>query len=147
MRYPAFVIAIACALVFGLAFSFQTSEMSSDEAAVRAALQHYLDGHATGDGSHHQQVFHPEAKLFWVRDGELNQRTSAAYIAGASGSPADNESERKRWISNVDVTGTTATARIILDYPGVYITDYMSLLKIDGEWKIINKIFHVEQKD
>lgn len=43
----------------------------------------------------------------------------------------------------VDVTGNAAVARIELDYPAAFITDYFSLLKIDGEWKIMNKIFHV----
>jgi hypothetical protein len=37
-------------------------------------------------------------------------------------------------------------ARIELDYPTVRFIDYMSLLKIDGEWKIIAKIFHAEAK-
>jgi hypothetical protein len=34
----------------------------------------------------------------------------------------------------------------VLDYPDAVLTDYMSLLKIDGEWKIVNKIFTVERK-
>jgi hypothetical protein len=36
--------------------------------------------------------------------------------------------------------------KIVLDYPNALITDYMSLLKIDGEWKIVNKIFTVQPK-
>jgi hypothetical protein len=62
-----------------------------EEAAVRAALEHYLLGHATGDGAHYEMVFHPQSKLFWMRDDTLNTRTSADYIAGASGSPAADE--------------------------------------------------------
>jgi hypothetical protein len=46
----------------------------------------------------------------------------------------------------VDITGNAAMAKIVLDYPQVKFTDYMSLLKIDGEWKIINKTFHAEPK-
>ncbi len=41
----------------------------------------------------------------------------------------------------VDITGTAAIAKIELDYPDVFFTDYMSLLKVDGEWKIVDKIF------
>jgi hypothetical protein len=36
--------------------------------------------------------------------------------------------------------------KIVLDYPNALITDYTSLLKIDGEWKIVNKIFTVQPK-
>ncbi len=117
-----------------------------EEAAVRAALEHYLLGHATGDGAHFEMVFHPQSKLFWMRDDTLNTRTSADYIAGASGSPAADEDQRRREITMVDVTGDAAVARIVLDYPTVVLTDYMSLLKIDGEWKIVNKIFTAEPK-
>ena len=117
-----------------------------EEAAVRAALEHYLLGHATGDGAHYEMVFHPQSKLFWMRDDTLNTRTSADYIAGASGSPAADEDQRRREITMVDVTGDAAVARIVLDYPTVVLTDYMSLLKIDGEWKIVNKIFTAEPK-
>jgi len=40
----------------------------------------------------------------------------------------------------------TPTAKIVLDYPAVKFTDYMTLLKIDDEWKIINKTFYDEPK-
>ena len=144
MKYLILIAVFAASATLGFS---QLEKTDSEEAAVRAALQHYLDGHATGMGSHHEQVFHKEAKLFWVRDGQLNQRTSTEYIAGASGSPADNEAERNRWISSVDISGNAAVGKIVLDYPGAYITDYMSLLKIDGEWKIVNKISDVKSTD
>ena len=32
-------------------------------------------------------------------------------------------------------------AKITPEYPGVTLTDYMSLIKVDGEWRIVNKIF------
>jgi len=118
----------------------------SEEEAIREAVSHYLQGHATGDGAHHEMVFHPESKLFWIRDGKLNQRTSAEYIAGASGKPADDEAERERRIAMVDVTGDAAVVKVELDYPSALITDYFSMLKVDGEWKIINKIFTVAPK-
>lgn len=118
-----------------------------EEAAIRSAVEHYLMGHATGDGAHFQMVFHPKSMLFWMRDGELNERTSEAYIAGASGQPPADEAQRKRRIAMVDVTGDAAVVKVELDYPGAMITDYFSMLKVDGEWKIMNKIFHVAPRE
>lgn len=115
---------------------------SDEEVAVRAAVQHYLDGHATGDGSHHAQVFHPEARLFFIRDGQLATLTSAEYIARFDGKPAEDEAQRKRWIESVDIAGNAAIAKVILDYPNGRFVDYMSMLKIDGTWKIVNKTFY-----
>lgn len=117
-----------------------------EREAIRAALQHYLRAHATGDGSHHRKVFRPEARLFWIQDGKLATRTSEEYIAGAPGSPAEDEADRSRRVAMIDVTGNAAVARVVLDYPDALITDYMSLLKIDGEWRIVNKIFHVGER-
>jgi hypothetical protein len=123
-----------------------TSAQDKDEAGVRRAIDSYFQGHATGNGEHHKKAFHPEAKLFWIREGQFTQRTSAEYIAGASGKPAADEAQRKRSIEMIDITGNAAVAKVVLDYPSAKFTDYMSLLKIDGEWKIVNKTFVVEPK-
>ena len=118
----------------------------AEEAAVRAAIEHYFQGHATGDGAHYRKVFHPESKLFFVRDGKFAQRTSEEYIAGAPGKAPEDEAQRKRTIDWIDVTGDTAVAKLTLTYPAVTFTDYMALLKIDGEWRIVNKMFHADRK-
>lgn len=117
-----------------------------EEAAVRAAVEHYFRGHATGDGEHFKKVFHPESKLFWIRDGKFAQRTSGEYIMGATGKPPADEAQRKRTVEMVDVSGNAAIAKVVLDYPSVKFVDYMSLLKVDGTWMIVNKTFHAEQK-
>lgn len=119
---------------------------NKEEAGVRAALEHYLRGHATGDPENFKKAFHPEAKLFWIRDGQFAQRTSAEYIAGASGKPPADEAQRQRRIESIDISGNAAVAKIVLDYPAVRFTDYMSLLKVGDEWKIVNKTFHAEPK-
>jgi hypothetical protein len=122
------------------------SQQSADEAGVRAALNHYIQGHATGDGSHMRIAFHPNANLYFIRDGKYVERTSADYAAGFSGRPPADEAQRKRRIESVDIAGTAAQAKIVLEYPGVTFTDFMTLLKIDGEWKIVAKVFHAERK-
>ncbi|HEX7314032.1 MAG TPA: nuclear transport factor 2 family protein [Pyrinomonadaceae bacterium] len=115
---------------------------NSEEAAVRAAIQHYFDGHATGQGEHFRKVFHPDAKLFFIREGKVTQWTSEEYISRAPGKPADDESQRKRTIDSIDITGNAAFVKLTLDYPKVVFTDYMSMLKVDGRWVIVNKTFH-----
>jgi hypothetical protein len=131
-------------VVIGLTAGAAFAARPDEDAAVRETLNHYLAGHATGDGAHMRLAFHPTAMLFWVQDGELRQRTSADYIAGFAGRPAADEAQRRRWIESVDVAGTAASAKIVLDYPNGRFVDYMSLLRIDGEWRIVNKIFHRE---
>ncbi len=119
---------------------------SADEVEVRAALEHYLLGHATGDGAHFRQVFHPESKLTFNRAGKYTTRTSEEYISGATGKPAPDEAQRKRRIVSVDVTGDAAIGKVELDYPTTYFIDYFTLLKIDGKWMIMNKTFNARPK-
>jgi hypothetical protein len=136
---------LAAAVVAGGAWM---SAPTPDEVAVRATLQHYIQGHATGDGAHMRIAFNPAARLFWSSADTLATRTSEEYIARSPGKPAADEATgvRKRSIEVVDVTGNAAIGKIVLDYPDAHIVDYMSLLKTNGEWKIINKIFNVEPK-
>ena len=122
------------------------SAQESEEAAVREAIQHYFQGHATGQGEHFRKVFHPDAKLFFIRDGKLTQWTSEEYISRAGGKPAADEAQRKRKIDSIDIAGDAAFVKITLDYPGVVFTDYMSMLKIDGRWMIVNKTFHAKRR-
>lgn len=117
------------------------------EAEVRAALKDYLRAHATGRGAYKERVFHPDATLNFVSDGALRTLTVAEYVARSPGKPAEDEASRRRRIVSVDVTGNAAVAKIELDHPDAFITDYMSLLEIDGEWKIVGKIAFVSPRE
>ena len=130
----------------GLAAWLPARAQSAEEAAVRAAVEHYFRAHATGLGEHHRKVFHPDARLFAVRDGKYWTLSSEDYIARSPGKPAADEAERKRAVEMVDIAGNAAVAKVVLDYPDVKFTDYMSLLKIDGEWKIVNKTFSEQRR-
>jgi regulator of protease activity HflC (stomatin/prohibitin superfamily) len=138
------VLVAALAAVGGVA---RNHAQQADEQGAREAVEHYLKGHATGDPKEFSAAFHEQARLFWVdAEGKLTTRTSAEYIAGARGNPAADESKRKRRIVSLDVTRTAGVAKVELDYPGSHFIDYLALLKINGEWKVINKIFTVERR-
>ena len=47
-------------------------------------------------------------------------------------------------IASIDLVGTVAIVRLELeDWTGHRFTDLFTLLKLDGEWKIMNKVFHL----
>ena len=117
------------------------AQQANEDAAVRKPLEAYLRGHATGDGAHMRQAFLPSAHIEGIRDGKFLSWTADEYIAGFKGKPAEDEAKRKRSIDQVDVTGNAAMARVTLDYPSGTFTDYFVLLKVDGEWKIANKVW------
>jgi hypothetical protein len=119
---------------------------ADDERAVRVTLDHYLLGQATGDPQHYRRAFHPEARLFGVRNGRPEQRTLEEYLGMQSGRPAADEAQRRRQVRSVGVSGDAAVATIVLDYPAALTTDYMSLIRSDGEWHIVHKLYNVQSR-
>jgi hypothetical protein len=116
------------------------SAPSADEAGVRKAVEAYLQGHATGQGEHFRRGMHADMRFSGVREGKLFHRNLEEFAGGFPGKPAADEAKRKRRIVSIDVTGIAASAKVELDYPQVFFTDYFLLLKVDGEWKIMDKI-------
>ena len=54
--------------------------------------------------------------------------------------------EAKAAIVRIDIVGTAASARIDTnDISGFCFTDFFNLLKVDGKWTVINKIYHTHQ--
>ena len=146
MRLTSAFAATALALALSAAPAFAQTAAAEEEAGVRAALQHYLNGHATGDPEEFRKAFHPDALLTFVREGKITITPISEYIARASGKPPADEAKRVRRITSVEVVGNAAFGRIELDYPTVFFVDYMSLLKENGRWMIIAKSFHAEPK-
>lgn len=124
----------------------QSGTQSSEEAAVRAAVNHYLQAHATGDGAHVRMVFHPRLTMMWVAGDTLATRSAEEYASGFRGQPQADEAQRRRRIERVTVAGTAAQAHVVLDYPNATFNDFFSLLKINGEWKIVSKVFSSQPK-
>jgi hypothetical protein len=135
MRWLA-AAAVPAALALG-AWTARAPE--ADEVAVRAALNGYFAGQSSGDGSHYRRIFLPSANLYSVRDGKLAELPSAEWIGRATGKPPADDAQRKRRIEYVHIAGDAAAATLVTDYPGGRTTDYMTLLKVDGEWKIASK--------
>jgi hypothetical protein len=126
--------------------SIGAAQSAADSAAVRVPLEAYLRGHATGDSTAFRRAFWKEARLWSVANGQLATRTADEYIAAASGRPAADEAQRKRRIVRVEIAGNAAIATIELDYPAVRFVDYMTLLKVGDQWRIINKSFYADRR-
>ncbi len=69
------------------------------------------------------------------------------YIDGAKSGKGDDmkpATELQVRIASIDLIGTVANVRLELDNrTGYRFTDMFTLLKVDGEWKIMNKVFHL----
>ena len=122
------------------------SSLTETEAAARVPLENYIQGHATGNGEFMRKAFHTDAKVMSFRDGKMASMTAEEFASRFTGKPAADEAQRKRRIEAIEITGNAGVAKIVLEYPTVTFTDYMSLLKVGDEWKIVNKVFYAEPK-
>ena len=114
-----------------------------EEAGVRAAINQYLRGHATGAADEMRKAFLPTAHIEGIREGKFVSWTVDEYVSRFTGKPAADEATRKRTIDSVDVAGTAAMARATLVHGQTTFVDYFVLLKVDGQWKIANKVYVV----
>src|SRR5215469_10416074 len=112
----------------------------------RDAIELYFQAHASGNGDFIGQAFTPEARIEFVDNGELKQWTREEFANRFHGAAAD-EYRRVRSVERLDVNATAASAVLTLDYPDVVLTDHVSLLKVSGVWKIVNKIFSADRRN
>lgn len=131
----------AVSLLIALLTVAPPAPQATDDAGVREALNHYFQGHATGDAAHMRLAFLPTAHIEGVRDGKFLSRTLDEYCGGFTGTPAADEATRRRTIDEVSISGTAASARATLVHGTTTFTDYFVLLKVDGAWKIANKVY------
>lgn len=141
-----FFLTTALLLAVGATAFGQTTKPDAEDAAVRQAVQSYLHGLKYNDVESLKKAFWPEAKLFFVKnDGQLGQLTQSQWYEGFAAS-AGKEEKGDLKITDVDITGNAASVKVEEDYPGSVYIDYLSLLKFNGEWKIVNKIYTSQQK-
>ena len=137
-----FIAAAGAVVALSAFISVDVARDAADREAVEKPLRMYF----SGDPEQLTQAFHAGATMFFARNDSLIAVPIREYIARVAESRAKGGSppQRTERIAQVDITGSSAVARLELVYPHQKITDYMSLVKYGGEWKIVNKIFSRE---
>ena len=118
-----------------------TTEVSEQDA-IAEIVQHYIDGAKSGKGDDMKPAFHKDATFFAYVGADLfGGPIQELFEWNDQNGPA---TELEARFASIDVVGTVATVRLELDnWTGSRYTDLFTLLKVDGEWKIMNKVFHL----
>jgi len=109
--------------------------------AITKIVQHYIDGAKSGRGDDMKPAFHKDATIFgYVGPDLLAGPIQQLFEWNDTNGPATNLQAQ---IASIDLIDTVATVRLELDnWTGTQYTDLFTLLKVDGNWKIMNKVFH-----
>ena len=75
----------------------------------------------------------------------MGKLTQEEWYKGFEAS-AGKEEQGELKIVSVDITGNAASVKVREEYPISVYTDYVTLLKLGGEWKIVNKVYVAERK-
>jgi hypothetical protein len=113
----------------------------NDQDLITQVIQHYIDGARSGKGDDMKPAFHADATVFGYVGPDLFAGPIENLFAwNDDNGPATELVDR---IASIDVVGTVATVRLELEnWTGIRFTDLFTLLKVDGDWKVMNKVFH-----
>ena len=115
-----------------------------DRAGVEKLIQTYFDGLYEGDADKLASVFAATSSLTWVHEGEVRTLTRDAWLAVVRGrqSPISRGLARDDGILMLDHAGLdTALVKVKCQIPPLYFTDYLSLLRTQGRWQIVQKVY------
>ena len=114
---------------------------ASDEtphSSIAKVVQKYLDGTQFGKPDLVEEAFLPSLEVQWLGDGDvLLRRPGPEYIERIE---EGTEVPRYGRIVSIDATDRSAMVKVEIEWNNRVYTDYMLMLKVEGEWRITNKI-------
>ena len=113
--------------------------------SITKVVQTYIDGAKSGRGDDMQPAFHKDATIFGYVGADLFAGPiQQLFTWNDENGPAMGLHAQ---ITSINLIETVATVRLELDdWTGYRFTDLITLLKVDGEWKIMNKVFHLHSQ-
>lgn len=119
---------------------------TTDIDAVLATLQRYVDGTYRGDVKLLASSFHPQALMTGYLGGQFLVGSPQPFLdhVGSVPSPQSTGAPYTGRFAAVEVTGSTATARLVEDnlYGLDFVDDFHLVKTPAGEWLIVSKLFH-----
>lgn len=111
------------------------------EAVEKAAMK-FVKSVAEGNSAYARELFTGEAVLFGYLDGKLEHGSIEQFYHNVDTVGAG--SDFKARIDIVSIEETVAVVRVLEEKwgGGIDFTDYLLLLKIDGEWKCVAKAYN-----
>ena len=118
------------------------ADVVSDYDAICRVLQLCTEGEAKGDVAKLREAFHADARMFGSIAGTRYDVPIEELFELAESEPADTGTYRSRILS-VQQTGDAAVAVVAEEgyWGSVSFIDYFLLARIEGDWKIVCKLF------
>jgi len=106
---------------------------------IEQTVNYYLEGLANNDSETIIKAFHENATMKYIDNEykELNARTF--FREKIKAGPKVNRITR---ISSITIMGNAANVQVEMELPDYGYFDFLNMLKIDGKWQIVSKIYY-----
>jgi hypothetical protein len=118
--------------------------------ALSQAVKRYFNLMYDSDVSRFDHVFRSTAQLHGVRHGEMRLLSAEAYrdVLARTPSPRSQDALRHEEILLMDVASPSqALVKVRVRINAILYVDYLSYHRVDGDWLITAKSFHVESEN
>jgi len=119
----------------------QNQGLQADWKGIDDVVQLYFGGLYHSDVERLKRAFHPSAQVTGHFKGRFAVMGLDDFLEFVGGTPAPAESGEAydMRIVMVDRVGDLALAKVEDLYLGLRFTDYLTLMRVDGSWRIIHK--------
>ena len=114
------------------------------DPGIQTLLDNYFELIHTQDMSLYNKVFHKDSNLYSSENDEIVIRSADLYRSQmeARTSPQDSGNARRDVVLLVDqMSPEVAFAKVQLEMFGGVMQDYLNLLRVDGAWFVISKLY------
>jgi len=135
---------IMAMLAVNVSYSQNTPASPEDTAAIIRTSLDYIDGYYSGDAARVERAIHPDLNKATPRDLPQTGRTALTYTTWSAlveftraKIGALDDTARHINVIILNTENDVSNVKII----SANFTDYIQVVKLDGEWKILNVIF------
>ena len=123
-----------------------TTSWAQEQEQIKLVLADYFQGYQLADVRLIKRAFHADTRLLSTENGVLDRTEMNDWIKSLEARHASGDIRRGILkIHYIDGTGETASAKVTIKFPAFTFTDYLSLLKLNGRWVIVGKIYHFKE--
>jgi hypothetical protein len=141
-----FKLSIAISALFLSSIPLLAQTPDKEDSEIKA-VRHVAELYISGDPTNLIEAFYPSSNLFTTDEKDaLRTIPFSEYLDRVKKNAGAAKADRKATINSIDRTGNAATAKITTLTPDSKVTDYLSMLRLNGQWKIVSKTFVVERR-
>jgi putative lumazine-binding protein len=121
----------------------------TNTAGLLQAVQRYFDLMYDADTTRFDRVFRPTAQLHRFQEGQMTMWSAQKFkevIASRPSSKSMNAPRQEEILLLDFASATQALVKVRVRINAIVFVDYLTYHRIDSEWMITSKAFHVESR-